>query len=604
MKSLKSILFISASVLVLSSCTDNLLDREPLNIISDSQVYTDKTLADAKLTQAYTQMCVMINECPRLNNPKNGYWETTSDDWNGPFIINEIADEGVSNWIKGQSSTVKGSGISNSGGILEWWEDAYEVNRILNEFMEKMGNSSFADAYKKERIAEARFLRAFNYFYMVKRYGGVPLVLKAQMPTDSESELYVSRNTEKEVYDFILSEMDKIVTDLPARANTELGRPSRGAAMALKARAALYAGSIAQFGKVQSGGLLGIESSLAKDYYQKCYDACKQITNWGEYSLYDSDANKTQNFKNVFLKKNNSEDIMVIQHDATQRTTSGGNGWIWDFFQCPHPQAWGAGNQNAPYLEMAEAFEHIDGTPGTLDKTTLENRLWSMDELWANKDPRFYATIWTQDTKWQNRKVDFHNGLILPDGTIKGDGAYQGVAAAGDQYIDNYSYGTGFGVMKYLEETHDNTGERATSSTDYILFRYGEVLLNYAEAAFELGKTTDALDAINKIRSRAGIAALSTVNREQIRHERKVELAFEGHRYWDLRRWRIAKDVIPVNRSGLRYILDYNTRKYQVKVLENYDGVTPPVFENRNYYFPITPSRISNNKNLVENPEY
>lgn len=254
MKSLKNILFISASVLVLSSCTDNLLDREPLNIISDSQVYTDKTLADAKLTQAYTQMCVMINECPRLNNPKNGYWETTSDDWNGPFIINEIADEGVSNWIKGQSSTVKGSGISNSGGILEWWEDAYEVNRILNEFMEKMEKSSFADAYKKERIAEARFLRAFNYFYMVKRYGGVPLVLKAQMPTDPESELYVSRNTEKEVYDFILSEMDKIVTDLPARANTELGRPSRGAAMALKARAALYAGSIAQFGKVQSGG--------------------------------------------------------------------------------------------------------------------------------------------------------------------------------------------------------------------------------------------------------------------------------------------------------------------------------------------------------------
>ena len=348
MKSLKNILFISASVLVLSSCTDNLLDREPLNIISDSQVYTDKTLADAKLTQAYTQMCVMINECPRLNNPKNGYWETTSDDWNGPFIINEIADEGVSNWIKGQSSTVKGSGISNSGGILEWWEDAYEVNRILNEFMEKMEKSSFADAYKKERIAEARFLRAFNYFYMVKRYGGVPLVLKAQMPTDPESELYVSRNTEKEVYDFILSEMDKIVTDLPARANTELGRPSRGAAMALKARAALYAGSIAQFGKVQSGGLLGIESSLAKDYYQQCYDACKQIMNWGEYSLYDGDADKTQNFKNVFLKKNNSEDIMVIQHDATQRTTSGGNGWIWDFFQCPHPQAWGAGNQNAP----------------------------------------------------------------------------------------------------------------------------------------------------------------------------------------------------------------------------------------------------------------
>ena len=494
-------------------------------------------------------------------------------------------------------------GITNSGGILEWWENAYEINRVLNEFLEGMASSSLPDKYKEERVAEARFLRAFNYFFMVKRYGGVPLILHSQKISDPESELFAKRSSEKDVYDFILSEMDDIVGSLPARAQTELGRPSKGAAMALKARAALYAGSIAQNGTVQLDGLLGIDASLAKDYYQKAYDACKQIMTWNEYSLYNADVDKVTNFKNIFLKKNNSEVIMMIQHDAVQRTPSGGNGWVWDFFQCPHPHAWGAGNQNAPYLEMAEEFEHIDGTPDTLDKTTLETGLWTMEDLWKNKDPRFFASIWTQDTPWQGGKVDFHNGLLLPNGTVKMDGAYEGVAANGDQMVDK-SYGTGFGVMKYLDENHNNKGERETSSTDYIIFRYGEVLLNFAEVAFELGKTAEALDAINQIRERAGIAKLTSITQDRIRHERKIELAFEGHRYWDLRRWRIAEQVIPVNRTGLRFILDYTTRKYKLVVLTNYDGVTAPVFQGRNYYFPITAKRISNNGNLVENPGY
>ena len=604
MKTIYHFMAVAAAIVALSSCSGNILDREPLDIISDAQVYKDQKLADDKLTLAYTKMSVMLNECPRIRNPKETTsWYTETDDWNGPFIVNELADESVSNWIKAHSSTAKSTGITNSGGILEWWENAYEVNRILNEFIEGISTSDLSESYRKERTAEARFLRAFNYFFMVKRYGGVPLILKAQLTSDPSSELYAKRNSEKDVYDFILSEMDAILPYLPDRAKTELGRPSKGAALALKARAALYAGSIAQYGKVQLDGLLGMDASTANGYYQQCYDACQQLMKDGEYSLYNTDANKVTNFKNVFLKKNNSEVIMMIQHDATQRTTSGGNGWIWDFFQCPHPQAWGAGNQNAPYLEMAEEFEHTDGTSGKLDENILNSKLWTTDELWANKDPRFFATIWTQNTSWKGGLVDFHNGILLPDGTIKTTGSYEGIAAGGDQYVD-HSYGTGFGVMKYLDESHDNKGERETSSTDYIIFRYAEVLLNYAEAAFELGKTDDALNAINQIRERAGIAKLTSITRDQIRHERKVELAFEGHRYWDLRRWRIAASVIPVNRSGLRYVLDYNTRKYKVMILKNYDGVAAPVFDEKNYYMPITATRISNNPSLVENPGY
>ena len=130
-------------------------------------------------------------------------------------------------------------------------------------------------------------------------------------------------------------------------------------------------------------------------------------------------------------------------------------------------------------------------------------------------------------------------------------------------------------------------------------------MLNFAEAAFNLGKPNDALDAVNQVRFRAGIKKLDAIDREKIRHERQVELAFEGHRYWDLRRWRVAKSVLTVNRSGLRYIYDANTGKYKITVIPKMDGSTSdPRFYDANYYFPITPSRIGIDPNLVENPGY
>ena len=129
--------------------------------------------------------------------------------------------------------------------------------------------------------------------------------------------------------------------------------------------------------------------------------------------------------------------------------------------------------------------------------------------------------------------------------------------------------------------------------------------MNYAEAAFELGKPADALDAINQIRNRAGIAPLTSITRDQVRHERRVELAFEGHRYWDLRRWRTAVTDLSKTWSGIRYVLDIATGKYKIIIVNNIDGASNvPQFRPENYYFPITIARTSNNPNLVENPGY
>ncbi len=602
---MKKIFYTILVTLVCLSCSEDVLDKKPLDLITDADVWNDEVLIDSYLTDAYLKMYILKNETPFTRTPGSSStnW-MDGEDWNGPFIINEISDECKRNWIEGLAKIAKTQGIKITGGVLEWWEHSYRVIRILNEFIERVPNSPVAESFKKAKVAEARFLRAYSYFAMVKRYGGVPLIKKAQDINDSDEELYRKRDKEKDIYDFIITEVDQIANDLPEKNSSDykFGRPSKYAAIALKCRAALYAGSIAQFGSVQLDGVVGIPESEAPQYYQKAYDAAKIIMNSGQYALYNKDADKVKNFKNVFLVKNNSEVIWSECHNYVDRN-KGGNGWIWDFFQCPKPNAWGAGNQNAPYLEMAEEYEHIDGSSGKLDRTELQNGLWTMDQLWANKDPRFYATIYTEGTPWKGTTIDWYQGLILPDGTIQTAGSYQGILAKG--YHTMLRAGTGFGVMKYLEENKDNMGERATSGTDWQLFRYGEILLNYAEAAFELGKTEDALDGVNQIRMRAGIAALNSIDRNKIRHERKVELAFEGHRYWDVRRWRIATTVLSTPQSGIRYYLDYNTRKYKIVVNPNVEDNTALVpFYEYNYYLPITIARTGNNPNLVENPGY
>jgi hypothetical protein len=255
---------------------------------------------------------------------------------------------------------------------------------------------------------------------------------------------------------------------------------------------------------------------------------------------------------------------------------------------------------------MIEEYEYIDGTPGTWDRDAVQQKLWTTDELWANRDPRFYASICTQNTIWKGVPLQFYYGLRKPDGSLIYDGSYEGVAAKGNQVFTTIERtGTGFGVLKYLDENKNMFGPVADSGTDYLVFRYGEILLNFAEAAFELGKTNEALDAINQIRRRAGVAELTSVDRNAIRHERKIELAFEGHRYWDLRRWRTAVNDLTRSFSGIDYILDYETRKYQIQVRPHIDGITnQPVFHEYNYYLPITLARTGNNPNLVENPGY
>lgn len=595
----KYITFLLAFLPSFYSCDERILDKQPLDIISDATVWSDEDLIEAYLVQCYSEMYFFANESTgRL-------WE--GDAWMPVFVVGEVSDEAIPQWRDTEEALskwrYKHGKLTIAGGLMEYW--GYNTIRKLNEFIQRVPESPIDPTLAVVRIAEARFLRAFSYFAMVKRYGGVPLITEVQQITDPEEELFPFRAKEAEVYDFILSEMDAIVPDLPAEVPTgELGRPGKSAALALKSRAALYAGSIAQFGEVQLDGIVGIPSGKATMYYEAAYDASKTIMESGWHALYDEDADKVQNFKNIFLVENHREVIFAKRHDDVNQFT-GGNGWNIDWFQCPRPQGWGRGLYDGAYLELAESFEYVDGTPGALDRAAVETGLWTIEELWGNRDPRFYATFYTQETPWKGNTLDFHKGIRLPDGTIRTDGSYGGIPANGDQDVD----GTCIGFMKYLNEAKDNlSGTQSAwpdSGQDWLIFRYAEILLNYAEAAYELGRISDAVSAINQVRQRAGIALLTDISREKIRNERKVELTFEGHRYWDLRRWRTAVTDLSKWWSGIRYILDVETGKYQIRIVEKIDGSTNvPQFRPENYYFPITVARTANNPNLVENPGY
>lgn len=583
---MKKILYILiVSITVTYSCND-VLDKAPLDIISEDVVFSNSDLAQAYINNVYSELSF-------LNREGSGYEEV--DPTSG------LSDEGRQgrNW-HALYYNWKAGRLDKNGGLMELWN--YGTIRKVNEFLEKIDKSTaISETTRKEMIAQMRYARAIIYFYMVKRYGGVPIITKAQAIDASYDELFVSRNKEIEVYDFVIKEIDEILNDLPA--TTSIGYPTKYAALALKSRAGLYAASIGTWGKVDLNGLVGIPAADAQRFWQASYDASKEIIQSGKYSLYNKyPGDRTKNFQYLFLDENNSEVIFSWQLTGVNVTSN------YDLFMSPFQfcPGWGGSNTSV-YLEMVEEFENQDGTPGTFDVAKATEKPWDLNEFFANKDPRFNATVYYEGSIWKNEPVENWSGIISPDGTKITSGYYKGKSAQGRSYTcGGYAGGviTGFNVKKYLDPTLIPVEQNKTK-VDFIVFRLGEILLNYAEAAFELGKSDEALNAVNEIRQRAGISVLTELSRDKIRHERKVELAFEDQRWWDIKRWRLAVTTINCTFRGIYTFYDVNTAKFKIEMNNNADGGSPATFLEKHYYLPITPSRMANNPNLApENPGY
>jgi hypothetical protein len=349
----------------------------------------------------------------------------------------------------------------------------------------------------------------------------------------------------------------------------------------------LYAGSIGEFGEIQLAGLLGISDPQV--YWQQAYDVSKTIIDQSGHSLYEKQADKAKNFQELFIDENENPEVIFseIFDEGLLRTHSFSNLTMPDGFNA------GWGSDFNVFYDTVELFDFADGDTGKIDRSLITGQDWSAADLFGARDPRFIASVFYPETNWQERQVYFHSS------TNNIESAPEGWPAKAPNRNKNR---VGFHLRKRLDEgTLLPAGD--TDDTDYIVFRLGEIYLNLAEAAFNLGKAGEALTAINVIRDRAGMPARLSVSQEEIRQERQVELFAEDHRYWDLRRWRIAKEVIDgVRLQGLKYVYDGTTGKYTISFVNGESVVR--VFQDRHYYLPLGISRLSDNPKLVENPGY
>jgi hypothetical protein len=558
------------------------LDKKPLDIITDDQVWSDPNLINAYVVNLYGR------------SHTTGIFTEMGADNDFPALEISNSDEGRINYDWWTPLFQINFGLLNaSGGLMDYWD--YNLVRDINTFLIQIKTATNIDDNSKAQLTgQVHFLRAYAYFEMVKRYGGVPLVLMPQSLTEGDS-LYVKRNKEDEVYTFIKNECDSSMALLPESYSADqLGRATKYAALALKSRAMLYAGSIAEYGSVQLGGLVGIPADEANAYWQTSFDASKAIIDAGQFSLYNNyPDDKSKNYQMIFLDKGNSEVIfskkyisVLSGHRADDYYETNANYSYW-------------GTMYSPMLEMINSYENIDGTTSNIDWTTATGDLTN---IWKDKDPRFNASILYNGLPWVKDTVRIWLG-INSGGVLYNSESQQlnGMNEVGRDQQTAQGPKTGFQMKKFLDPTVQFPASDA-SDQDWIIYRYAEVLLNYAEAAFELGQPAVALDAVNQIRQRAGIAALTSISMDQIRHERKIELAFETHRWWDLRRWRIASSVLNNQFTGLfpYYDMDHKYFTYKVGNSEN----TPRIFKDSYYYLPITESLINNNPNLVQNPGY
>jgi hypothetical protein len=560
---------------------DEFLDVQPTSIVPQDVAFNDPNLVLSILADLY-------NRYYDFSGLDNG-WQSFAD------FSESYPSENGSNFI-----------VQRTGwGYDSWNTWDYSYIRDLNLFIERDSAATELTSSDKARfLAEGKFLRASYYFEMVKRMGGVPLITSSIQYDPSKGgveTVQFPRAKESDIYDFVINEAEAIKNDLPADPN-EKSRASKGAALAMESRAALYAGSIAKYGATTPavslpGGEVGIPASKANDYYTIALTAAQEIINGeaGAYALYNRGGDLSDNFANLFLDKNSPETIFFEDFKSGGKT----HGFTTNDQPYSLSEEGGDAGRLDPSLNLAEQYEKLDNTYApfaTTDNSGNPIYYDNVQDIFAGRDARLAGTILLPGGVYKGGIVDIWAGYVLPDGTVvtsDESGHLKSLYSGGPQIqvvgedgpVNGLEYRTqsGFYIRKYLDPT-TGSGRRGQGSTvAFIRYRYAEVLLNAAEASFELGDNVTAADYINQVRARAGLTiplAPSDITFDRVVHERRVELAFEGHLLFDYKRWRIAHKVWdgqPTTLSDLKNdIGDATQRSTQPWGLWPYKHVTDP----------------------------
>ncbi len=572
------------------ACSDDFLNEPPLDRITENDVWNDKALMDTYLFKIYDRMPWDYLEA---------FWDVHGCQRDG---ISDLA-RGTYTWTALLNTYRPGNwGTANNSWPLDFW--GYDILWKINYAIENIENAPsdvLSVEERNNRLGELHFLRAYNYFAMAKRYGGVPIILEAQDPdTTPEDEYYPARNTEKEVYDQIILDAQTAFELLPNRWSSQKGRAPKWAAKSLESRAALYAGSIAKYGTVKLDGIVGIPVSDADAYYQISLTASQKIIAEAGYTLFNNYANPADNYANLFLDETDDETIFSKIWIPYKK------GHSYDLRNVPYSYRVDWSGSMSPTKQLLDSYEML--STGLLPIEAGSG--YDENNPFENRDPRLKGTLLTNNDIFQGEPVELWYGTETNGEIDTERGTGVGKDGMG---IHPDATKTGFYVRKHLQDGGSPLFiKQYYSGTDCILFRLGEIYLNAAEAAIELNMESNARDYIEPIRTRAGLEqnlrleSYSGVElRDRIRNERKLELAFEDQRYWDLRRWRIAEEALSIQVEGLKILRHIDGFGNANFTYETFDAEAEKMnFYERHYYLPIGQNRINNNNKLIENPGY
>jgi starch-binding outer membrane protein, SusD/RagB family len=555
MKRYSFLLFIPLVLLSLSSCVKGYLDKAPSVNLPEDSVFSNPTLTAQYADNAYN---FMVNDYARMNDHRG--------------ITGQAADEAVSGNNDVSIRTLSlgtyhdhyergGEPLDDIRGV---YTRMYSGIRITNMTLARIDGVNFSDATLKNRIkGEMYFLRAYFYAELIKRFGGVIIIDKAYGAND---DLDFPRSTYEQCLSFIVSDLDNAVPLLDtAYNNTNNGRATKGAALALKARVLLYAAS----------KLNNENNDLTK--WQAAATAAKAVMDMNQFSL--------QATYDDLLNVPTSPEYIMIKIRGPRNAS---DGRLLDFAMSPGSGgSQGSLNPTQNHVDLYEM--KTTGRPIT-DAASGYNAVTP----YVNRDPRFYANILYNDAPWQGRRMQMWNG--------------------GLDYIENNIIYTA--TRYYCRKMWPEPYVRNTSGTaliNYIFFRYGEVLLNYAEAQNEaVGPDASVLAAINQIRTRAGMPVLQTTNangagyvapnkdamRTRIRNERAVELAFEDQRWYDIQRWKAGPEIVAQPVYGMNVVRVNSTTFTYTKVL--LPQTFQKVFLDYMHRYPIPRSEVYKSKGILQ----
>lgn len=541
----------------INSCKRDLLDVFPSDALSDATVFTDITVANRVLTNIYGT--VPNGFARRDQNPGDAGWSR------GMTAFAMAEDDAEANNLAASTHALNQGTLPTTWAYADdIWTQNYAVIRKANSFMEKIDAVPGDATLKKRMKAEAKFLRAFCYGELIKCFGGVPLMLTAGTPEES----IIPRNTYDECVTQIVKDCDEAAVDLPVvMPAAELGRATKVAALALKARILLYFASPLN----NTGNVLTRWAAAA--------DAAKAVMAFGpppgtnDYNLYPD-------YYKLFIDKvGNKEVIFARKFQNPNINPSDGARAKW-YMSVPgvNDGAWGG---FCPTQNLVDVYEMKNGKPIS-DPTSG----YDPQNPYFNRDARLDKSI-------------IHQGTVYKAGIVIE--TFRGGNTNNTNRLDSSK--TGYGLLKMVDTT--KWGAAGGADNDWIFMRYAEVLLNYAEAQNEAsGPDATIYAALNQVRARAGQPALVAGHtqialRDLIRKERRVELTFEEHRFFDVRRWKLGS-------------VYFKEPIYKVQIYKDPGGnliYSYPKWEDRNFQefqnvLPIPQVEMDRNGRLIQNTGY